>query len=132
MFPYSMLPSSILHYHLCTQASEFHQKLILHSFTTEHFTYLDISKFYYGGLVLGASQFSLLHQPSQKNEAQFQGGQNWFKNNHLALLIWICDTLCRCKAGRKKLVFFSLIEDCPIHTLAYVCACLRLMHSYLF
>jgi len=56
------------------------------------------AKFPYGDLVLGSSQFSLLLAApgASKNDTQFRSGQIQLENNHLALLIKICDTLCNC------------------------------------
>ena len=39
------------------------------------------AKFAYSGQVLGSSQFSLLHQLPEKNNARFESGQNELKNN---------------------------------------------------
>ena len=46
-----------------------------------------------GVLVLSSSQFSLLPELSQKM-ISLQSGQKWLKNNHLASLVYVCDTLC--------------------------------------
>ncbi len=40
-----------------------------------------------GGSILSLSQFSLLPQLPQKNDARFKSGQKWLKSNHLATLI---------------------------------------------
>jgi len=45
------------------------------------------AKFPNDGLVLGSSQFSKLHPAAIKNDAWLKRGQNWLKNNQLALLI---------------------------------------------
>jgi hypothetical protein len=45
------------------------------------------AKFAYGGSILGLSQFTLLPQLPLKKYAQFQSGQNQFKNNQFASLI---------------------------------------------
>ena len=46
------------------------------------------------GLVLGSSKFPLPQLP-QKMTLTLKGVKIGLKNNHLALLVQICDTLCR-------------------------------------
>ncbi len=48
------------------------------------FDRLGQAKFANGGSILSSSQFSILPQLPQKNEACIKSGQNWPKNNHLA------------------------------------------------
>jgi len=43
---------------------------------------------------ISLKQFFATAPAAWNNDAQFKSGQKWFENNHLALLVFICDTLC--------------------------------------
>ncbi len=60
------------------------QKNILHKLYSV-FHQMWQTKFNYGGSILSLSQFLLLPQLPQKNEACFKGGKNRLKNNHFYL-----------------------------------------------
>jgi len=49
-----------------------------------------------------------LHPAAFKNDVQFKSGQNQLKNNHLASLSKICETLCvRFLKSKQNSLFFG-------------------------
>ena len=69
---------------------------------------LNLVQIWYGGLVLGSSQFPLLPQLPQ-NDACLKSGQNWLSINHLASLVKIRNTLCSIATNQhtQERLFFA-------------------------